>query len=347
MYQVDKQNFKRYLRDFPKQIINTADIISESEVKIDFNRVNNVVLLGMGGSAISGDVYRNIFVERMTRPFEVFRSYAAPSYCGKDSLVIACSYSGNTEETLAALNAAKSSGCQVLCITSGGKLKDQAEKNGWPLVKIPGGYPPRQAFGWIFTSLLTLLNPLLTEEVGEGEIRNLANLVHSIIQRNDDMIGEGKLLAKDVALEIHHKIPVIYAASPSFEAVARRWKNQFQENGKSMAFTNVIPEMNHNEIVGWEMDHNILNELIVIFLETVDLHPRIAARLELTKNIIHDRGAKIVEIYSEGDTTLEQAISLVCTGDWVSYYLALIYERDPEAIVNIDFLKTELEKHPQ
>lgn len=346
MYTVDKQNFKRYLRDFPNQIAGAGEIIQASQVKIDYQRIAHVILFGMGGSAISGDVYRNVFNDRLTRPVEVFRNYSAPAYCGKESLVIACSYSGNTEETLAAMEAVTASGCQVVCITSGGKLKTLADHNKWPVVKIPEGYPPRQALGYIFMPLLYLLNPLLTEAVGQDEINNLATMINSIINRNDDLVGEGKLLAKDLAFELHHKVPLVYAAAPELEAVARRWKNQFQENAKSMAFANVIPEMNHNEIVGWEMDHKLLDDLIVIFLENDNLHPRIAARLALTKNIIRDRGAKVVEIYSEGETPLERAISLICTGDWVSYYLALIYERDPEAIVNIDFLKSELEKHP-
>jgi len=345
MYTVDKHNFKRYLRDFPKQIIDSGDIIRKSNLKIDYKRIKNVIILGMGGSAISADVYRNIYYNRLNCPVEVFRNYTAPAYCGKDSLVIGCSYSGNTEETLAALEDVKSSGCQVVGITSGGKLQALVNKNKWSLVKIPAGFPPRQAFGYIFTPLLYLLNPLLAKAVSPEEIDSLAQLVNSITQRNDDMVAEGKLLAKDLAFELHYKIPVIYAATPKLESVARRWKNQFQENAKSMAFANVIPEMNHNEIVSYEMDHKVINEMIVIFLESEDLHPRISARLALTKNIIHDRGAKVVEIYSEGNTALEQAISLICIGDWVTYYLALIYEKDPESIVNIDFLKSELEKH--
>jgi glucose/mannose-6-phosphate isomerase len=344
MYTVDKHNFKRYLRDFPKQILDTSDIMASGKLTIDYKSIGNVIIFGMGGSAISGDVYKNIFSRRLTRPVEVVRNYTAPAYCGKNTLVIACSYSGNTEETLAALEDIRSSGCQIVCITSGGKLKKMAAKHKWQIVEIPGGYPPRQAFGYIFTPLIYLLNPLLDEEIGQDEIDRVANMMNLIINRNDDMVGEGKLLAKDLAFELHHKIPIVYAATPFLEAVARRWKNQFQENAKSMAFANVIPEMNHNEIVGWEMDHKLIGELVVIFLENEDLHPRISARLDLTKNIIRDRGIEVVEIYSEGTTPLEQALSLICTSDWVSYYLALLYERDPEAIVNIDFLKSALEK---
>ena len=286
MYTVDKNNFKRYLHDFPKQIAESGEIVKRSKLTIDYSKVTNVVIFGMGGSAISGDVYRNIFNGLLTRPVDVFRNYASPAYCGTGSLVIACSYSGNTEETLAAIESLKSTDSQVVCITSGGKLAEAAQKNKWQLVRIPGGYPPRQAFGYIFMPLVHLLNPLLLKSVGKEELERVTNLTASIIQRNDDMVGEGKLLAKDLAFELHHKIPVIYAASPDFEAVGRRWKNQFQENSKSMAFANVLPEMNHNEIVGWEMEHKLIRELMVIFLETSDLHPRISARLKLTKSII-------------------------------------------------------------
>lgn len=346
MYMIDKKNFKRYLLDLPKQIIDTMDIVAAKRPEINYKQIGNVIILGMGGSAISGDVYRNIFNDRLTRPVEVFRNYSAPAYCGKSTLVIACSYSGNTEETLAALDSAKSMGCQIVSITSGGKLAAVSKKNGWPVIAIPDGYPPRTAFGFLFTALLFLLNPVLDKEISRQEIGDLANLIHGLNHRHDEDAAVGKVLARELAFEIHHKIPVVYAASPGLEAVARRWKNQFQENAKSMAFANVLPEMNHNEIVGYEMDHNVIADLIVIFLENEDLPPRIAARLALTKSIIGDRGTKIVEIYSEGKTPLEQAFSLICTGDWVSYYLALIYEKDPESIVNIDYLKTELQKQP-
>jgi glucose/mannose-6-phosphate isomerase len=344
MYMIDKKNFKRYLLDFPKQILESQNIIDKKRPDLNYKKIENVIIFGMGGSAISGDVYRNIFNDRLTCPVEVFRNYNAPAYCGKNTLVIGCSYSGNTEETLGALDSVKSTECQIVSITSGGKLGKVSEDNGWPVIAIPDGYPPRTAFGFLFTCLLLLLNPILDKEVSRQEIGDLANMINGLNQRHDDDVAGGKLLARDLAFEIHHKIPVVYAAAPGFEAVARRWKNQFQENAKSMAFANVLPEMNHNEIVGYEMDHNVIDDLIVIFLENEDLHPRIATRLAITKSIISDRGAKIVEIYSEGRTPLEQAFSLICTGDWVSYYLALIYEKDPEAIVNIDYLKTELQR---
>ena len=204
--------------------------------------------------------------------------------------------------------------------------------------------PPRQAFGYSFFPLLYLLNPVLKKKIDDKQIKDILRLVNAMIKRNDEQTSKGKSLAKELAIKIHHRIPLIYTSAPYLEATATRWKNQFQENSKSMAFNNMIPEMNHNEIVGWEMQHTCLENFIVIFLEGHHTHDRVKARIELTKKIIQDCGTEVVSLYTEGNSRLEQVISLICKGDWVTYYLALLYEKNPMDILNIDYLKLELEK---
>jgi glucose/mannose-6-phosphate isomerase len=165
-----------------------------------------------------------------------------------------------------------------------------------------------------------------------------------MIQISDEHSVEGRAFTKDIALRLKNKIPIIYSSAPYLATIATRWKNQFQENSKSMAFSNVLPEMNHNEIVGWEMESLPKKNYIVLFLEFDQTHPRIVKRIQYTKNIIQDRGTEVIEIYAEGKNLLAKVISLIIKGDWISYYLALFYERNPAAIVNIDYLKSELKK---
>lgn len=344
MYSIDRDNFKEFLKKFPEQITQGKEIFQKSGVKLDTKKIKNIIFLGMGGSAIAGDIYRNTFFDELKYPMQIIRGYHCPGSCSEDSLVIVSSYSGNTEETVAAALAAHEKGGQIVAIASGGKIAELAGEKKWPLLTIPGGFPPRQAFGYSFFPLIYLLNPLLKTPVAESHLDRVLHLVHAMIHRNDEMTAEGKSLSKNLAINIHNRIPIIYTTAPYLESVALRWKNQFQENAKSMAFHNALPEMNHNEIVGWELEHKCMENFIVIFLEGQNTHPRIRARVDLTKNIIHERGAEIASIYAEGDTALEQVVSLILKGDWVSYYLALLYEKNPASILNIDYLKSELEK---
>lgn len=344
MYSIDKDNFKQFLLNFPEQIQESEKIFLSSGAKINFKEVDNILYLGMGGSAIAGDVFRSTFFDQLKYSLTIVRGYQCPQFCTDRTLVIVSSYSGNTEETISVAKEAQKKGGRIIAITSGGQVEKLASKHSWQMIKIPGGLPPRQAFGYSFFPLLYLLNPLLKKKVDDKQIKDVLRLVRAMIKRNDEKTSEGKSLAKELAIKIHHRVPLIYTSAPYLEAVAIRWKNQFQENSKSMAFHNVIPEMNHNEIVGWEMEHKCLEKFIVIFLEENQAHERVRARIELTKKIISERGAEVVSLYTEGVTQLEQVISLVCKGDWVTYYLALLYEKNPIDILNIDYLKSELEK---
>jgi glucose/mannose-6-phosphate isomerase len=345
MYSIDKSNYKEYLIKFPSQILESKRLFTEGKINLNKNTIKNIIYIGMGGSAIAGDILYDCFFDQLPVPFHVIRGYNAPAFCSKSTLVVASSYSGNTEETLAALDVARSKGSQILTITSGGELLKLATENAWSYIEIPAGFPPRQAFGYSFFPLLYLLRSLKFINVPDTEIRSIINLTKSIIERNDTEKASAKVLTRDLATKIDKKIPVIYSTAPYFSAIATRWKNQFQENSKSQAFANVIPEMNHNEIVGWEMNFDDLSNLLVIFLESQTVNPRIQLRIELTKKIIKDKGIDLVEIYPEGSTLLEQTISLIAKGDWVSYYLALNYKKDPLSILNIDYLKSEMKKH--
>jgi glucose/mannose-6-phosphate isomerase len=344
MYTPDKENFIQYLRNFAKQISESEKIFKKRKLNIDSKKINNVIYLGMGGSAIAGDVISEILYDELTIPFHVVRNYEIPAFCSKNTLIIASSYSGNTEETLAALNMAEQREALIIAVTSGGDLLKQAKKKKWQILQVPGGYPPRQAFGYLFFLALQIIKKVSKQEISSTEFSDLVHLAETMIQRSDERSASGKVFAKDLAIRVKNKIPIIYSSSPYLAAVARRWKNQFQENSKSMAFSNIIPEMNHNEIVAWEMDHPALRQYVVLFLENQNTNPRIQKRIQLTKRIIRDRGTEVIEVYGEGKSLLEQIVSLIIEGDWLTYYLALLYEKNPVSIVNIDYLKGELKK---
>lgn len=344
MTTAESTNFVNYLTHFPEQITTIVENFNTKKIKVDKKKIENVICIGMGGSAIAGDIIKDALFDKINLPINVIRGYESPNYCNEKSLVITCSYSGNTEESISAVFMAKDKNAQIAIITSGGQLSEFAKENNCTELNIPGGLPPRQAFGYLFFSILMLLRHLKIVEVDEKEIENIKKLSKNIIRSNYDQTTSDRILSKELARQIQNKIPIVYAPSPQYSSVAMRWKTQFQENSKSMAFYNTIPEMNHNEIVGWEMEHESLNNFIVIFLQCEDMPKRIATRLELTKNIIKLKGINIAEIYAEGYSKLEKAISLVLLGDWITYYLALFYNKNPESILNIDYLKSELKK---
>lgn len=344
MYSVDKAGINKILLSFYKQIEESEGLYKSADITLNKERIQNILYLGMGGSAIAGDLMKDIFFDELTIPMTVVRGYSAPAYCSKSTLVIVSSYSGNTEETLSAAEKVAPSGAQILAVTSGGKLAEMAAKYKWSLITIPQGLPPRQALGYLFFPLYHVLGNLELFKKYSSRLTSLSRFVSDLAKRNVYPQAKGHVLSYRLARIIRNKVPVIYSTAPYLQTVSRRWQNQMQENGKSIAFSNVLPEMNHNEIVGWEQDTKAISEFVVIFLENENPHPRIKKRIELSKKIIKKRGVKVIEVYSSGKTILEKVFSLIVLGDWVSYYLALGYKKDPNEIKNIDYLKKEMAK---
>jgi glucose/mannose-6-phosphate isomerase len=345
MYSVDKSDFKRFLKNFHKQIKESSAIVNEANITLDASKINNLLYIGMGGSAIAGDLIKDILFDNLKVPTNVVRGYLAPAYCSENTLVIATSYSGNTEETLSAITAAAAANAQIIVVTSGGKLKEMAEENKWAAIIIPEGYQPRQALGYIFFTLYHVLGRIGLLSYYEDNLDYLVDEAKHWEKSYDYPNASSPVLPFDMANKINGKIPIIYSSAPLLRTVGVRWRNQFNENSKSMAFSNAFPELNHNEIVGWECNANLSKNFIVIFLENEDPHPRIKKRIDITKKIINDKGVEVMDIYTAGKTPLEKVFSLIVLGDWVSYYLALTYKKDPIEINNINYLKNELAKN--
>ncbi len=344
MYSIDKTGYKQVLLNFHQQIEAALPLFKNSGVTLDSSKIKNILYFGMGGSGITGELLADVLFDELSVPLNVVRGYLSPAYCSSETLIIVSSYSGNTEETLSALQASVDKGAQILAITSGGKLAKMAVEKGWNLIKIPAGLMPRQALGYMFFPLYHLFGAAKLIKNYEEDLSKFIQFIADLNKKNDYPHAGQHVLSLDLARTVQGKVPVIYSTAPYLKTISKRWQNQVHENGKSPAFANNLPEMNHNEIVGWESEMKHLDRFIVVFLENEKPHPRIQKRIELSKKIIKERGIEVVDIYTCGTTIMEKVFSLVVLGDWMSYFLALAYKKDPATIQNIDFLKEEMSK---
>ena len=309
--------------------------------------IQQIVITGVGGSAIGGDFVRSLMEEYGTVPLLVNRDYTLPHYVGPHTLVIAASYSGNTEETLAAYAAAQSANAQIAVVTSGGKLAEQARADGHPLAIVPGGQPPRSATGYMFFPMLNFLlhRSLLERDIAADFEAALTRLENYERELGPD-VPTAQNRAKQMAAALCGKIPVIYGSQGWRGAVATRWKGQFNENAKVAAFANVLPEQNHNEILAWTQAQQQAQTWAAIFLRDMEEEnhsPRIARRVAVTKELLGENVA-VHERIAEGDSLLERMFSLIYFADFVTVYLAYLYNICPTDIASIDRLKLELSK---
>jgi glucose/mannose-6-phosphate isomerase len=298
----------------------------------------------MGGSAIGGDLVRSYLADELKIPFLINRNYTLPNFVGPASLVIVSSYSGNTEETLSAYAEAKDRKAKIICICSGGKLMELAKQDGFLWVKVPEGYPPRAALGYSFVLPLMILVLLKLAPDKQSE---LEETIKTLINGLNSYKAEKKTsenIAKQLALKLHKKLPIIYSAENHLDAVATRWKGQICENSKMLAFANFFPEFNHNELVGWKKIDEYKDKLVVIILKDKDDHIRIKRRIEITNGIIQGLGVEIIQKESIGQGLLSRIFSLIQLGDFTSLYLAILNQIDPTPVEVINFLKNELAK---
>ena len=298
---------------------------------------DHVLVLGMGGSGIGGRFLSGLLADSSGVPVASCHDYHIPSWVSPKTVVIACSYSGNTEETLAALAQAIQKGAQVRALTSGGQLGAMAAEHGWPVLTVPGGHPPRSQFGWAVTGLLHHFAAL-------GHAPADAQGVLADVQASADALRNGSeeivALADKWADLLTQKTPMLYGDA-ALEPVLIRWRQQLNENAKRLCNHHVFPEMNHNELVGWESGDD---SIAALFLHTKEDHPRTAERMRLCKEIFSKAGASVVEVHAVGATRLQRWMHLVHLGDWLSLLMAEKTGVDPVDIRYIDYLKGELSK---
>src|SRR5579884_295672 len=309
--------------------------------------VRQIVVTGLGGSAIGGDFARCLTDAYGPVPLLVNRDYTLPHFVGPHTLVIAGSYSGNTEETLAAYAAARTAGAQLMAVTSGGKLGEMAKADGVPVALVPGGQPPRSATGYMFFPLIGYLahRGLLGRDLAADLAETLSNLEALIAALGPEVPIEQNP-AKQLAVALHGKLPILYGSQGYRGAVAYRWKSQFNENAKQAAFANVFPEQNHNEILAWTLAARQAQNWAVIFLrdpEEVSETPRIARRVEVTKELIAPV-AQVHEVWARGQSLLARMFHLIYFADFLTIYLAYLNGICPTDIGAIDHLKAEMAK---
>ncbi len=345
---VDRADMLGRVLSMPQHFLEASRRAQAVRLELKTSQIQNIVVAGMGGSAISGELAKSLTYNQLPVPLAVCRSYNLPHYADRHALVIISSYSGNTEETLALFKQALRREAQIVCITSGGEVGSIAAAKGLPIFFLPADFPPRSALAHLFVPLLKTLQACRLMPDPEEDINETVALLKQLGQRYSPETGATENTAKRLALALRERLPLIYATE-IYEAVAWRWKEQFCENSEILAWYNVFPELNHNELVGWGLRREMDQRFQAIYLRDQkaapqEIHPRVQARMELTRGLIERTGAPIVEVASEGQSLLARFFSLIFLGDMVSVYLAVLNGVDPTPVEKIDYLKTQMAK---
>jgi len=325
---------KALVADFSKQLKKAIEIGKAAQLHKSNQPITSVVIAGLGGSGIGGSIVSELVALEANASITVCKGYFIPAFVNENTLFIASSYSGNTEETIQALEQAMSKKAKIVCVTSGGKIKEIAEKNKFDTIVIPGGNPPRACLGYSLTQLLFIFKFF---GIIKSDVESQLNASIELIDKEE---GNITTEAHKITEKLMNKLPVIYTTTYN-EGVAIRFRQQLNENSKILCWHQIIPEMNHNELVGWrEKNENIA----VVLFRDHDEYDRNNTRIEINKEVIQKYTSTIIEIYSKGKSKIEKAIYLIHLGDWISCYLADKRGYDANEINVINHLKSELSK---
>jgi glucose/mannose-6-phosphate isomerase len=335
---VDKSRQLEDILALPEQLRDALWRVETANLR-PHDASGGLIVAGMGGSAIGGTLARAALGDRALRPIVIARDYGLPPWTAPDSTVLCASYSGNTEETLAAYEAAGAVGAHRIVATTGGKLADAARGDGVPVIPLPGGFQPRAAVGYSLVVALEVAGLVGAGERLHSEIDIAAARTEELVERWGPG-GPQEDFPKELARGLHNTVPQI-AGSGLTAPIAYRWKCQLNENAKLPAFSGELPELDHNEIVGWGSASDF-GRFSAVFLDDSDLHPRIRQRIELTRGLIAAEGVATFRVESVGSTATERLLSLVLLGDLVSLYLAVLRGVDPGPVAVLDRLKSAL-----
>lgn len=325
---------KTLVANFSKQLSDAITIGNSAVLHKSANEIKNVLICGLGGSGIGGSIVSELVVANANVPINVTKGYFIPAYVNENTLVIVSSYSGNTEETLNCLELAAARNAKITSITSGGKLLDISKQKGYDHIVVPGGMPPRACLGYSLTQLFFIIG--FHKIIDDRYQKELENAIKLIEAEEKNIIEE----ATQVAQKLVEKTPVIYATT-YYEGIAIRLRQQLNENSKVLCWHQIIPEMNHNELVGWTQKSDTLSVLILVDKEE---YSRNLARIEINKEVIKKYTNNITEIYSKGTTAIEKAIYFIHLGDWISVILGEQRGADLMEINVINHLKSALSK---
>ena len=339
--EVDSQGMRDRIRELPDQCVDAWKIGKRFALPPEYRSPQKIVILGMGGSAIGGALLAGLVADECPVPILSVGGYDVPAYVGPKDVVIASSYSGNTEETLSATAQAAERGARVLAVTTGGKLGALAEERGWPLLRFEYNAPPRAALGYSFTLLLALLYQMGLIRDCSADLEEAVEVMRAWQKELTPDVPVPRNPAKRMAGQLVGRLPVVYGAG-FLAPVARRWKGQFNENAKNWAVWEELPELNHNAVVGYGTPDEVCERIAVVILRSPLDPPRIQARWEVTKELLLQEGVMLDEAWARGDSRLAQMLSIIHFGDYVSLYLAVLNEADPYPVPPIDYLKRRL-----
>lgn len=329
---------KQLVEGFIQQLQHAIEIGEKATVDFAPKKYSNIVIAGMGGSGIGGNLIQAYVSDKLEMPLAVNKGYDIPAFVGPDTLFIASSFSGNTEETLSGIREALAKGATLACVTSGGEVLRLSKENNFPHIIIPGdSEQPRACLGYSVVEMLYLLH-----YAGVLNVTFKTELAQTIALLEEQQ-SSMKVEASALANAFKGKLPILYAGV-QFEPIAVRFQQQINENSKQLSHVNTFPEMNHNEIVGWLHPEPLFEMITVLYIRSAYDHERIRVRMDVSKKIFESKAGKVLEVQAQGSTFLEQAFSLIHIFDWVTVYLAELNNVSPNTIENINYVKGELAK---
>jgi glucose/mannose-6-phosphate isomerase len=331
------------IKDLPAQVRQAWRQVAAFQLPPEYKTIDKIVVLGMGGSAIGGDLLKDLTAAELKVPIIVYRDYGLPAYVNERTLVIASSHSGNTEETLSGFEPALKTLSPKLAVTGGGRLQEMAAAHNIPLFKIDYASQPRAALGYSLIPMLGVLANLGLIGDKSKDVAETVTLLEKMVTEFDEKSPQVSNPAKRLAEKLHGHLPVVYGAGIA-ATVARRWKTQLNENAKAWAFSEVFPELNHNAVVGYSFPPEVAGEIRVVMLRAASLHRRVGLRYEVTAELLEKAGVNYEYVDSRGKSNLAQMMSLVMIGDFASYYLGILNGIDPTPIPTVGYLKERLAK---
>ena len=338
---LDKSGMLDGIKGFPEQCRDAWQAVKGFNLPAGYKDINKVLVLGMGGSAIGADLVRSLVETESPSPVLVHRDYGLPAYADDKTLILVSSYSGNTEETLSGFDAALKLGSKKLALTTGGKLGERAKEAGVPVFTIGYKGQPRAALGWSFIPSVGILGQVGLIGDKEKDVSESIELLKVMVDELDETVPEAENPAKQLARRLYGRLPVVYGTGITAE-VAHRWKTQINENSKAWAFYEVLPEMNHNATVGFPHPQELAKQMHVVFLRSSLMNERVKLRYEITGELLDRANVPHEYLDSRGKSALAQMLGLISFGDFVSYYLAMLYNIDPSPVEVIDYLKSRL-----
>ncbi len=339
---IDKSDMLSHLTKTPNYCQDAINRAIQAKVPRNV-KPKNIIIAGMGGSAIGGEILQDWLRDRLPTPIDVCKDYTLPAYAGKETLFFANSYSGNTEETLSAFLEALHRKCLTITITSGGHLLSFSKELQVPYVVIPNHLPPRVAIPYLFFPLPILMKKMGLLSSVEENLQETVQILKKVGVENSPKISMEHNPSKKIASKLLNTIPVIYGFR-QYQSIARRMKTQFNENSKVPSRQDVFPELNHNETVGWEAPETFTKNYSVILIRDPEEPPEINKRIETTKSFALHKPREVLEIYASGKGKLAKMFSVLHTGDFVSTYLAILQNVDPTPVKIIDRIKMEMKK---